>query len=176
MDSHQMVKRRRNRPITDGRVPTRFQGYKNKLPELMSIENVIAGLEAFIPTEEADDVSKLYEIFAGLQPLTPELRKPAIPAIFAFIERYPEAELGSPGPLVHELESIPGYQPFLRESVLRQPADLSTWMVNRILNSELPQDIRASWLTVLSEVTKHPLAPKILRETAADFLQHQAER
>ncbi|WP_148289207.1 hypothetical protein [Herbaspirillum sp. B65] len=142
----------------------------------MSIENVIAGLEAFVPTEEDDDTCKLYEILAGLQPLAPELRKPVIPAILSLIERYPEAELGSPGTLVHELESIPGYQPFLRESVLRQPTDLSTWMVNRILNSELPQDIRAGWLSVLSEVTKHPLASKILRRTATHFLQRQAER
>jgi hypothetical protein len=60
------------------------------------------------------------------------------------MERYPEADLGSPGPLVHTIERIPIAQfgTFLRSSVERQPGQLNLWMVNRILNSQLTKQHR----------------------------------
>jgi hypothetical protein len=85
-------------------------------------ENVIVELEKFAPSDEPENVGRLYDIFDQLQALAPALRSPVIPAILGLIERYPEAELGSPGPLVHELEAIPGYESYLRDSVVRQPA------------------------------------------------------
>jgi hypothetical protein len=142
----------------------------------MIIENVVNELDAFVPVDEVDNVGRLYEILDRLQPLAPELRTPVVPAILSLIERYPEAELGSPGPLVHELESIPGYESFLRDSVLRQPADLNVWMVNRILNSEVSQDVRLDWLDVMSQVLKHSGASKEVQQTAADFLECQHSR
>jgi hypothetical protein len=83
--------------------------------------------------------------------------------------------LGSPGPLVHELEAIPGYEPHLRDSVLRQPTDLGIWLVNRILNSEISSDARSGWLQVLQTVLTHPLACNEARRTASDFLAHQGQ-
>lgn len=97
------------------------------------------------------------------------------PAILGLIERYPEAELGSPGPLVHELEAIPGYESFLRDSVARKPTYLSIWMVNRILNSELSADERSVWLQVLRTVLIHPLASADLRQGANEFLEHRGQ-
>lgn len=136
---------------------------------------MIAELEKFAPSDEPENVGRLYEIFDQLQALAPELRSPVIPAILGLVERYPEAELGSPGPLVHELEAIPGYESFLRDSVVRQPAYLSIWMVNRILNSELSADERSGWLQVLRSVLTHPLAPADLRQGAREFLEHQGQ-
>lgn len=141
----------------------------------MITESVIAELGKFIPTDEAENVGRLYEILDQLGPLSPDLRSPVIPAILGLIERYPEAELGSPGPLVHELEAIPGYEPFLRDSVLRQPADLNIWMVNRILNAEISLDARLGWLQVLRTVLTHPLASQEAQQTASDFLAHQSQ-
>ena len=134
-----------------------------------------AALDNFVPADEAENVGRLYEILDQLRPLSPDLRSSVISAIFGLIERHPEAELGTPGPLVHELEAIPGYQPFLRESVLRQPKDLSVWMVNRILNSEISSDARSCWRQVLQMVLTHPLASKEARRTASDFLAHQGQ-
>lgn len=136
---------------------------------------MIAELGKFIPTDEAENVGRLYEILDQLRPLSPDLRSPVIPAILALIERHPEAELGSPGPLVHELEAIPGYELFLRDSVLRQPAQLNIWMVNRILNAEISLDVRLGWLQVLQTVLTHPLASKESQQTASDFLAHQGQ-
>jgi len=139
----------------------------------MIAEKVIAELDAFVPADESENVGYLYEILAQLKPLAPELRTSVIPAILRLIENYPEAELGAPGPLVHELESIPGYDSFLRDSVLRQPTDLNIWMVNRILNSKISIESRSNWLQVLRSVLKHPLASKESRQTAREFLEHQ---
>jgi hypothetical protein len=139
----------------------------------MIISAVVAQLTSFVPEDEVDNVARLYEILDRLQPLAPELRTPAVPAMLSVIERYPDAELGSPGPLVHELESIPGYESFLMDSVLRQPADLNVWMVNRILNSEVSQDLRLGWLSVMHQVLKHARASKEVQQTVADFLEHQ---
>lgn len=139
----------------------------------MITDEVIAGLDVFVPANEAENVDYLYEFLDRLTPLAPELRSPVVSAIFRLIERYPEAELGSPGPLVHVLESIPGYEPFLRDSVLRQPTDLNVWMVNRILNSEIPSEARSNWIAVLETVLKHSLASREAQDVASGFLKHQ---
>jgi len=139
----------------------------------MITEKVIVELDAFTAGDEAENVGRLYEILDALQSLAPELRLPVVPAMFALIERYPEAELGSPGPLVHELESIPGYESFLRESVSRQPAPLSIWMINRILNAEIPLKDRSNWLLALHNVLDHPSASEDSLQTVRDFLEHQ---
>jgi hypothetical protein len=136
---------------------------------------VIAELGKFIPTDEAENVGRLYEILDQLGPLSPDLRSPVIPAILGLIERNPEAELGSPGPLVHELEAIPGYELYLRDSVLRQPTHLNIWMVNRILNAEFSSDVRLGWLQVLKTVLTHPLASQESQQAASDFLAHQGQ-
>ena len=139
----------------------------------MITEDVITELDVFVPADEVENVGYLYEVLDRLTPLAPELRAPVIPAIFRLIERHPEAELGSPGPLVHMLESIPGYEPFLRDSVLRQPVDLSIWMVNRILNSEISTSARSNWIAVLEAVLEHPLASREAQDVASSLLKHQ---
>jgi len=41
----------------------------------------------------------------------------AIQEMFRLMERMPDAELGSPGPLVHTLEAILGYETYLVDSL-----------------------------------------------------------
>src|SRR5688572_164733 len=57
--------------------------------------------------------------------------KVVAPLILGFIERFADPklidaswDLGSPGPLVHTLEAMPGYEPYLEESLRRRPAPL----------------------------------------------------
>ena len=99
-----------------------------------SIEHVVAQLNAFQPNlTPGHDSARLRKIVDGLRELPRRLE--AVPAIFALIERFPNADLGSPGPLVHELESTGDYQQELRSSLRRLPTVLTLWIVNRILNS-----------------------------------------
>jgi hypothetical protein len=153
-------------------LPVNAGSHEQKAKKLIT-ESVTTALDNFAPADEAENVGRLYEVLDQLRPLSPDLRSPVISAILGLIERHPEAELGTPGPLVHELEAIPGYQPFLRESVLRQPTNLSVWMVNRILNSEISTGARSGWLDVLRTVLTHPLASKESQLAASDFLEHQ---
>jgi hypothetical protein len=137
-----------------------------------SIDSVIAALDAFQPSAvDTHNVHRLYEIFDGFRSLSG--RERAAPAIYALLERFPDAELGSPGPLVHELEAIVGYQALLLASLHRQPSDLTVWMVNRILNSELSSEQRQMWLSELRAAGQHPNAPESTRMSVTDFLEYQ---
>jgi hypothetical protein len=93
------------------------------------------------------------------------------PLMFHFIEHMPGADLGSPGPLVHTLEAMGGYEPFLRESVTRSPTHLTVWMVNRICNARRPD--RASWVEVLELVSQNTNVAPGIREEARHFLEVQ---
>jgi hypothetical protein len=139
----------------------------------MTIEVVIASLDAFVPSEERENIDRLYQCLAPLASLAPTARLPAVPAMLRLIERSPDAEFGSPGPLVHELEEIPGYEDLLMESLQRQPESVTVWMANRILNSDTAPDTRARWLAILTEVRRHPKASESTKAAAAEFIEHQ---
>ena len=110
--------------------------------------------------ELCDEVNKLDE---------PEL---AFPSFFDIMERFPTADLGSPGALVHTMEQHVGsYEHLVEDSVRRVPSYLSVWMVNRILNT--PSADRDRWLSVLRSVETNPSASDEIREEARSFLEHQ---
>jgi hypothetical protein len=119
---------------------------------------------------------RLYPITEGFATLTDKDR--VVAAMFALMERFPDAYLGTPGPLVHSIESI-GIEQFeqrLVESVARQPAELNVWMVNRILNTKLEPSRRRELLHVLRSVPHHPTVPKRVAEIAIRFLEYQAKQ
>jgi hypothetical protein len=89
---------------------------------------------------------------------------------FALMERLPDADLGTSGPLVHELERRVGYEPFLEASIQRRPTPLAVWMVNRIVNAGDPE---GRWRDLLRLAVEHPLASEVAREDASDFLHFQ---
>jgi hypothetical protein len=101
----------------------------------------------------------------------------AIPEMFSVMERLPDADLGSPGPLVHTMERWRGgYEHELVDSVRRCPSILSVWMVNRILNTDLPDDTRRSYMSLLNEVATHTTAPEPVREDARRFVDFQMRK
>ena len=89
---------------------------------------------------------------------------------FGLMERLPDAELGTPGPLVHELELRVGYEGHLEVSVRRMPTPLSVWMVNRIVNAGDPE---GRWRDLLGLAVQHPLASEATKAEARDFLRYQ---
>jgi hypothetical protein len=119
---------------------------------MASVEATIDALNAFVPADDGKDVTRLYEMLEGFGSLAG--RERAVAPIFGLLERFPDADLGSPGPLVHELEAIDGYQPFLRESLRRRPTATTVWMVNRILNAPLTEEDRRAWMNELSEPSR----------------------
>ena len=140
-----------------------------------SVDDLLSELEAFRPTQDgADNVHRLNELLAGFDAL-PGCERVA-PALLALLERHPQADFGTPGPLVHALESQPGYADLLAASLERQPTELTAWMANRLLNSKLAREDRAAWLRRLTAVTTHPRATASVRDSAIRFLDFQASR
>jgi hypothetical protein len=140
-----------------------------------SLADLLRDLQAFAPTDDgADNVHRLNELLAGFDVL-PDCQR-IVPELLALLERHPRADFGAPGPLVHALESQPGYPEQLAASLERQPTELATWMANRLLNSRLPREQRGAWLKRLTAVTSHPKADAGVRDSAIRFLDFQASR
>jgi hypothetical protein len=115
---------------------------------------------------------ELYQITGPIEDL--ENIDEAIAPIFEFFETYPDADFGSPGPLVHLLEKHPGrYETKLEASMRRKPTPHPIWMVNRLLNSNLSDAERQRWMTLMRSVLDHPHATESARSNAEMFLEHQ---
>ena len=72
-----------------------------------SVDELLSELQDFAPTADgADNVHRLNELLAGFAAL-PGCERVA-PALLALLERHPQADFGTPGPLVQALESQPG--------------------------------------------------------------------
>lgn len=120
-----------------------------------------------------------------LRVLLPELVAVSAPSeatrtILKLIERLSDApdlgecELGTPGPMVHELEGLAGYEHQLIESVARFPTPLTVWMVNRLMNSLDKRDERwARLLDLLKQAALATRAARGAREDAKDFVLYQ---
>jgi len=140
-----------------------------------SVDDLLSDLQAFAPTGDgADNVHRLNELLAGFAAL-PGCER-VVPALFALLERHPQADFGAPGPLVRALEGQSGYPALLAASLERQPTELTAWMANRLLNSKLARDDRQAWLKRLTAVTSHPKAAAGVRDSAIRFLDFQASR
>ena len=140
-----------------------------------SVDDLLSDLQAFAPSDDgADNVHGLNELLAGFGAL-PGCERVA-PALLALLERHPQADFGTPGPLVHALESQSGYRDLLAASLERQPTELTAWMANRLLNSKLPRNERSEWLKRLTAVTSHSKAAPGVRDSAIRFLDFQASR
>jgi hypothetical protein len=96
------------------------------------------------------------------------------PLLYSLMERLDEVDLGSPGPIVHALETWDNYGQLLAESLHRKPTPLTVWMANRVLNLDPPDALR--WLDLLRSAQTHPAASSAARAEARDFLEYQAAR
>ena len=135
-----------------------------------NVDDIIEKLKSFVPQND-DDSADLYELMNGLEET--ENSSLAIPAMFELMEKYPNADLGSPGALVHSIESIGGFKQQLIESVERVPTYLNIWMVNRLLNSFISESERRQFNELLKSVSKNSKATEIAKESAKDFLEYQ---
>ncbi len=143
----------------------------------MTYEEIVAGFRALSASDfdlmnvHANGRERLYELTDAVAKLS--LPERAIPEMFAVMERLSQADLGSPGPLVHTLEKLKGYKDELLKSVRRRPTVLAVWMINRILNTDLPDEVRREYMTLLRNAEVHPEATKEVREDAHHFLERQ---
>jgi hypothetical protein len=60
----------------------------------------------------------------------------AVEPILRFIKKHPDVDYGTPGPLVHFVETFPNYEEKLIQSVERQPTPNTVGMLNRVINGK----------------------------------------
>jgi hypothetical protein len=145
-----------------------------------TFEQIVADLAALKP-EDFDYMRRDSDGPERLNALTDELMslpKPerAVRSLFDVMERMPDSDLGSPGPLVHTLEQMRGhYESELVESIKRRPTSLAVWMVNRILNATGSPEQRQFYMDLLRFAAEHPTAPESARRQAHGFIEHQTK-
>jgi hypothetical protein len=122
--------------------------------------------------KDDDLISHLYDAVDLLKGIS-DISK-AFDPIFGFIESNPDSDFGSPGPLVHLLEDhYPKYVPRLIQSLQNKPTYITVFMLSRILNTELTQEIREQYLALLKSVASNENADPVAKEQAQEFYDHQ---
>jgi len=130
-------------------------------------------LRVIVPSHDEAHIDALNELVKQSAEARSDPKTAA--AIFAYMEKYPDAYLGAPGPLVHFIEkSFPAYTSELIASIKRRPVGHTLWMANRILNASIDTGLREELICSLQEAVHHPLASEDERQRANEFLQLQS--
>lgn len=143
-----------------------------------TFDQILAGLAA-LKAEDFDYRTPGFNGNERLHELTDELMtlpqpERGVRALFDVMERMPEADLGTPGPLVHTLERMRGhYESELVESIKRKPTPLTIWMVNRILNGARIPEQRQFFMDVLRRAAADPTASETAKHEAQHFIEFQ---
>jgi hypothetical protein len=122
---------------------------------------------------DPDDVAFVLHVDELVEQTSPATLEAAYPAIFRFFEAHPENDCGMPGTLVHMMEDYyPNYVDELLESVKRMPSTNTVLTVNRILNSDVEDDLRDRLIDCLRAARTHNDSPSLVRAEAQRYLDH----
>jgi len=139
---------------------------------LETVDEIIQALDGFIPSADSTEtVARLHELLRPLRAMPDSGR--AVRALYGVLERFPDADLGSPGPIVHALERVRGYETELRQSLVRLPTSYTLWMCNRVLNASTDPQEEDAWMAALEAAASHPLASESAHADAISFLAFQ---
>ena len=152
-----------------------MQDVSPRKPMPPDVQSFVCQLRALNPAENDDHLEgKLYELVDSIEHLD---ASGAIPDIFVFFEAYPEADHGTPGPLVHLVERYLGkYEEELKASMRRRPTPHTVWMTNRILNTQMGDYQRREWMEFLESALDHPRSTEGARDYAESFIEHQRSK
>jgi hypothetical protein len=135
------------------------------------VQHIIADFEQLAPTEnDFNDRGRLVLRDLCNEVLDTPEPSLAIPAMLNVIEKFPEADFGAPGVLVHTLEKISGYEGLLIESIQRRPAPLALIMLSRLRNSTTDETQKSAYRAVFQGVIDNPSTSAEAKEIAASFL------
>ncbi|SEW00551.1 hypothetical protein SAMN05428988_1182 [Chitinophaga sp. YR573] len=143
----------------------------------MTTNNIIKLLSEFVPFEvtdpENDNESFLYEAMDSLKD-NPDYEN-AIESIFLLMEKWPHADFGTPGPLVHTLEKFRGkYERYLFESLNRKPIPLTVWMLNRMINGENDEKAKSDLIYVMQSLVGNPTVDNETKKVLQSFIKFQS--
>ena len=137
------------------------------------IQEIISRIEHFEPTDDG-----WLELDGLIQRLLAfEHPERGIDALLGVLERFPEGDgYGVFWSILHALESLPGYQNKLVESVLRRPSEMTVTMINRMLNAGLTEVGGTNLLILLENVARNQTYPAAIREEAKGYIEWQNRR
>ena len=95
----------------------------------------------------------------------------AVEPVLRFMEANRHRELGMPGPLVHFLEKVPGYEEALIRSLERAPTQHTVWMLNRMINAA-DEEHEAPLLELMRTIASTEEDSDV-RQDAIEFLEFQ---
>lgn len=146
----------------------------------MTVTEIIKTLNEFVPFSDNDPVNDNETFFSDLMNDWEKMpgRENVIPAIFNLMEKFPHADFGSPGPIVHALESngVKFYEVNLHKSLMKKPTPLTVWMYNRIINAENDDRIIKGHIERLKLFGRHPFADEETKKVIKQFLDYQEKR
>ena len=93
----------------------------------------------------------------------------AVEPLLHFMERHPLSDFGTPGSIVHFLETFhkQGYEQLLIASIKRRPTMHTVWMLNRVKNGEQQQQ---EYIEILNDIVHNKDIEDEIRKCAEDFL------
>ena len=130
-------------------------------------------VRAFSPTgDEPADVGALCDLLDHLGDAKhyPGVRRELI----SIFERHPEADLGSPGPVVHALEGSPidEHVEVLAASLQRRATTMTVWMAERCFRSNLGEQNRAKLLDALTAARRQPVSGELAEAIAGALREY----
>lgn len=96
----------------------------------------------------------------------------AIEGILNIFEEHMSVDFGTPGPLVHFVETFfkNGYEDKLLASIKRKPTQHTLWMLNRVLNG-VSEDEKEKYLAVLKDLLVKEDVTDELKVIAKEFYE-----
>ena len=101
----------------------------------------------------------------------------AVEPILRFMEQHPDLDYGTPGAVVHFMESFygAGYEDRVLASIDRRPTKHTVWMLNRLINGAKQRAERQRLVAKLESVLAHPRADADTVAEATQFLEFQGK-
>jgi hypothetical protein len=132
------------------------------------MDQLVADLDAYEPTDDSVANEERLQILVDIWEGLPD-REVALPAFIRLFERYPEYNgLGEPGPLVHAVEQVPGYEDEVIASLGQVPNYYGVWILGRILDRNTTPDQRARVLGLLHQLAANEDIPGSIRALARE--------
>ncbi len=128
--------------------------------------DIEARIRESLPPDESEDADemRLADLVHELEAAGPSLEH-ATAILRAIGAAPPFTHFGDPGPLVHFIESVPGYEHDLYRAARATPTAHLLWMLRRRVNAG---DVES--LAIIREYAASEDVPGRLRERAASFL------
>ena len=100
----------------------------------------------------------------------------AIEPILRFMEEHPSIEFGTPGALVHFVETFyrdhkDDYETKLLESVSRRPTSHTVWMLNRLINGTKIPNEKQRLVVAMTQAKQNPLVDPVALDEINRFLE-----